>query len=244
MTKATPRPSIRRRVKSLIQSSYCNTPPVIVASFGRAGSTVIYDSLVAGMAHSRFFTTAGFAQAIVRDRLFEHEDNELQMGVVYKTHRLPQDIPPSRHAPPKLIFMFGCPLDSVISVKQQVDNRGSNWVNQHFIHLGQPPALDELYLRDALGFISQCKHWLVCESDVLWVRYESLWRNIETIESFVNLKVELPEQRPRQNKIETDENMALLNSVYGELSSHLESLPDIFINKSLPDRDKNSLLAL
>lgn len=200
---------------------------LVVASFGRAGSTLVYDALAEGMARHRFGRESDTALRIVKDGAFDLGAQTLRPGVVYKTHDYPEILAGRSNL--RAVFLFGSAVDAALSVHAQKEARSEAWVREHFEHLRRPYRYDELLKEDVLGFRDQCVAWMGFEEiPVLCLRYEGLWDNAETISEFCGLDVRLPERRARAPKQVDPELLATVQEVYGPIDEDLAKLPDCF----------------
>lgn len=218
---------IKSKAKAQIQYLLGSSiPPIVVASMGRSGSTVVYKALVSGIAAARFGTFAKHGERIVRDDAWDLGAAKLQRGVVYKTHALCQELP--RPTPAKVIFMYGSPTEAAISVASCRTRYGEEWLLRHFEHLRADGPPDDIGERDVLRFNDQIKGWLGAEDiDLLGLRYETLWKHQERLCDFVGFKLTLPPQRKREKKDEVSPELASkIAQTYSALESRVAALPD------------------
>lgn len=201
--------SSRRRFRSflkmllrrfLLRHSFA---PVVVASTGRAGSTMLFNSLVEGAAAShgnwlgsRFTKLLSRCMAMGIWRL---EGEALPRDCVIKTH----DVPPINFGPQetKFIFVYGDPLESAISVKKMADKNGLSWFYEHVYHLCGHGDMKDLFNTDCLNYKNQMESWLKCNfgENLIIVRYEDLWGKKESIEAHVGFEIELPHRKARES---------------------------------------------
>lgn len=214
--------------KTLAQCIPTDRDAIIVASFGRAGSTLVYDSLSRGMARQRFGSECYPARKFACDPAFDLQAQSLRPGVVYKTHDYPEALKTGNRA--RAIFMFGSAIEAAISVYSQKATRGEEWVKLHFEHLRRSYRYDDLLKEDVLGFRDQCVRWMgYVNVPVLCVRYEGLWDNVDTLSEFCGFKVQLPLRRPRAPKKLDPQLLASTKAVYGQLDRDMSPLPDCFL---------------
>ncbi len=234
---------LRRWAKGLMQSVPTQKDAIVVASFGRAGSTLVYDALVDAMAKAHFGTRADIAIRATRDEAFDRPPTSFRRGVVYKTHDYPNILEGSGNV--RAIFLFGSALDAALSAYAQKELRGEEWIKSHFDHLRRPYRHDALLSEDVLGFRDQCIAWMAFEkAPVLCLRYEGLWNSAEKISEFCGVSVELPERRPRAPKEIAPDVLEAAKAVYDPLDRDLEKLPDCFIaNKRYASQLRGSSLS-
>ena len=168
---------------------------IIVASSGRAGSTMVHDaiakavfgnlgkSLVKKFLASTFGT--GFSRYIYDPVPFR----------VTKTHALP----PKVKIDAKIIFIHGDPWDAVFSAIAFDKVKGEGWWDAHVHNLsGKRNAC--AFTNDVLNYERQIRLWSNYakeNSEILMVvAYEDLWRYEEKIWRFLGLpNASMPDQR-------------------------------------------------
>lgn len=202
---------------------------IVVASFGRAGSTLVHKALIEGMAQARF---GARQDPVFRSRLsrgaFDGPRVKLKPGFVYKTHEYPGNL--QRSSKTRAVFLFGSPLEAALSVRNQFDTEGENWVRAHFRNLGRPYRYEDLLQEDVLGFRDQCLAWMTfTDMPVLCLRYEAIWENAERLSEFCGFPVPLPERRARSQKLVDPSALAQAKATYGQLEEDLARLPDCFL---------------
>lgn len=222
-------PALARKItKGFLQTLPTDKDALVVASFGRAGSTLIYDALVDAMARRRFGMAHGVLHKAVEDRAFGLGYSPLRPGVIYKTHAHPTPLIGRRRV--RAVFLFGSAVDAALSVHAQKDLRGEDWVKMHFEHLHRPYRYDDLLKADVLGIRDQCIAWMGFEDvPVLCMRYEGLWDNARQLSEFCGLEVKLPTRRARTPKVISPDAMAAARNVYGPLDEDMAKLPDCFV---------------
>ena len=218
---------IRRTTKNYMQRLPTRHGPIVVASFGRAGSTLVYDAVVEAMSRKRFGTTHDFAQRIIRDVAYDRPPKKFRAGAVYKTHLNPEILSGKGL---RAIFMFGSAENAALSVHAQIHLKGEDWVKQHFKHLQRAYRIDRILQEDVLGFQDQCAAWMGYQHiPVLCLRYETLWNNLDKLSAFCNLDIALPQYRQRtQPKLELHQKEHA-RSTYQPLDNILAKLPNCFI---------------
>ena len=166
-------------------------PAVMVASMGRSGSTLVHHAVVAGIAEARFGPIWRLGEESVRVEAWKPEHTEFRAGVVYKTHALPGSLP--HDAEVRVIFVFGTASTAVLSVLSCVERISPEWVCLHFDHMNAQGTLIELPTRDVLRLEEQIDSWHTPgPQDVLAVKYDALWTNVDAISAFVRFEVRLP----------------------------------------------------
>ncbi len=212
--------SLSKRMYRMIP---CNRPGIIQASYGRSGSTMVYEALAAAMAEVRF----GRFWRHVRDESWTLGEKPLRPGTVYKTHDYPAAL--AGRDDLRTVFVFGAATEAALSVIAQEKQEGRDWVDLHLRNLKAPGSYDEILNWDSLGIAAQLEAWTTFDqSPVLCLRYEGLWDNIEILRDFTGLPVVLPERRPRTEKSIPPDIAAAVERVYGSIDARLAKLPDAF----------------
>lgn len=228
----TPRSRYKEMVKNLLRAaSPTSQPACMVASFGRAGSTLVYDALVEGMAVKRFGKPSPLATRLIRDEAWDLANFRFRSGQVYKTHDYPEALSDKQN--PKIVFMFGSALDAAMSVYQQRELRGEEWVKLHFQHLKSSHSVDDVIRFDALGLLRQAKSWVGFEGlPVLCIRYEALWDNEAQLSEFCGFDIKLPARQERAAKNYDHVTLRAAEAIYGPIDDKLAKLPDSFVSQA------------
>jgi len=220
---------IKTKIKRLAQRIIPNTKePILVSSFGRAGSTLVYNALVDAVAKDRFLFSTRLSRAVCHDTAWDISSKRLLNGVVYKTHDYPAGL--AEKIPAKSVFLFGSAIESSLSVYLMGQLKGPGWVEDHMKHLKSTGNSEDILERDTLGFVPQAKAWFgFVDAPVLCLRYETLWSNIDILSDFCEQKVVLPAQRERAHKNFPPDLLEKAQKLYGPLEEGIRGLPDAFI---------------
>lgn len=200
-------------------------PPVVVASIGRSGSTLLTRSLREGMSRARFGFSPGFFYNKVKGDGFDLSNTRFRDGVVYKTHALPSELPGETTV--KVVFVYGSASDAVISVALQRDKLGDSWVQNHLRHLRADGQFYEVLDRDVLRIREQVQGWAgKLGVDRVLVKYDNLWSSVDTISNFLGFPIFLPERRVRRS----GEQISLcqpdkIREAYSALDSMIDGYP-------------------
>ena len=199
--------------------------PILVNSFGRSGSTVLYEAIVsASQAQSHLGPRA--RQAVVRATAWRIDQHPLRNGRVYKTH----DYPPTstRGSKPQVVYVFGDPIDATLSVISRTERDGPTWLREHCDHLRVPECrAADLLVRDCLQIGRHLERWLAADHlERVFVRYERMWDYQDKISDFLGIDVKLPPQRLRGTTTADMSARASLRRTYGDLARKIRLLPD------------------
>jgi hypothetical protein len=155
---------------------------------------------------------------------------QFRHGALYKTHDLPYDLDPLPSL--KVVYLYGRPSDSVLSVVRCHATKGPAWVAKHFAHMHANGAYGELLQRDVLRLGEHIDAWrAVRDADVLGLRYETLWDHVDVVSDFVGFRVTLPRRVVRGFTDMCPETVALARASYEELDMRVSRLPDYFFSR-------------
>lgn len=221
----TVRLSVKRALQRRLRSTY---PPIVVASIGRSGSTLLHRAILDARVAASPLPKV-LAERVYRDDAWRLNGIPLRAGVVYKTHDTPDPRVPLA-GDPKSVFVHGSPIESVRSLLLRRAEFGNDWMAAHLAHLGASASLDEALDRDVLGFEQQLDRWLSMDAvnQVLAVKYDALWSAVPDLRRFLHLEIALPPRRPRQADRKLDPDVeSRLRQVYGRLEDRYRELPEV-----------------
>ena len=221
---------IRQQVKRVLQhvSSCRKIDPIVIASMGRSGSTLVYDAVVEAVIDQSPLRKNILGHRLTADQAWNLSSQPLVSGVVYKTHDYPERLVTTGG---KAIFLFGSTLDSAKSVHSAKDRFGKNWVEQHFSNLRSEGNYEDLFKYDVLNFEQQIKSWAVNETiPTLCMRFETLWENSDKISAFLDMRVNLPAKRERKVVNYDPEITSALKKVFDPIDERLSTLPSCFVS--------------
>lgn len=217
---------IKRIVKSMLQTIVPSKfPPIVVASMGRSGSTLIHHAVREAVARERFGPFYKLGMKIVNDKAWDLQGRKLKKGVVYKTHALADEI--DRDSNAKVIFLFGSASDAALSVFACKERYGQSWIEEHFSHLRAKGKFEDLGSSDVLRFEDQLKGWLGCEGvSRIALHYDGLWENQNELSKFVGVNVVLPTRKARSGASSNSHALSeKFKKTYGDLDDLIVSLP-------------------
>lgn len=226
---------------------------IIVCSLGRCGSTMLVNSL------ANYYRRQSYRLDIVRlddhirtdltsdnstiERGFDGEESmalrgQYLLGHVYKSHDFP---PPHLPDHVKVIFLFGNPVDIVLSAKE-LDKRYLTGVDSRFTSLdlhirnlrGNIKQKADLFNKDVLRLEEQFNRWFEPQSfPILRLRYETMWEHQSLIRSFIGIDAfKLPQKKQRKNyRAKYPEKiLAKLESNYSQLDKKIKSAPNYSVD--------------
>lgn len=219
---------VRTRLKHVVQRTLpSNLPPLIIASMGRSGSTLVWDALrQAFAAHRSGGWFEGPLTRLVSEQAWDLGTVRFVPGVVYKTHGLAEELPDESGA--RVVFLFGSATDAALSVLSCKTRYGPDWIAEHFRHLRASGGFSELAKRDVLRFSDQLDGWIgKSGTPRMILRYDSLWDHEQTLSEFAGVRVKLPIRRARLGATAADESTrARYLETYAALDEKIAAMPD------------------
>ncbi|MBY6059429.1 hypothetical protein [Leisingera daeponensis] len=197
--------SLQATIKHVLCGSQLFDHSVVVASPGRSGSTVLYDTLTESFdRHPRW----------LRANAWNLESAEFRKGLIYKTHSPAKPLPLGVRS----LYVYRTPAEIVHSTLKMIDTVGPAWGKSHCEHLlphKAPIQVDRLrsglQTSDLLDIHGNLKTWLECSNSVLFLKYEAMWDHQEKISDFVGFPVELPQYRASKTVGEVEGYAAYLD---------------------------------
>lgn len=209
-------------IGAILPSRRC---PVIVASIGRSGSTLLTRSIREATVKARFGSIAPLFEKCSKGNGFDLKNTFLKNGLVYKTHALPDELSSSKN--PKVVFVFGNATDAVLSVAQKGEELGEYWVSKHLDNLRASGSFEEVLEKDVLRIEEQIRKWGNRDDiERLIIKYDFIWECHGVIEEFLDLKISLPKRRERSKKEELSSiDVEAVRNAYIRMDEWIDSLP-------------------
>lgn len=144
------------------------------------------------------------------------------------------------------MYIFGDPIEATVSLfrrgyHQDHATKLAEARNQSKQNLSKEITIEEYAenLEDWFQFEKHYQNWRNIETPypILFIKYQAIWDNIDTIFDFLdlpsNLKPEFPPQKARYSKIETLSKSARenLENLYGNFSDKVRKLPEVEIKR-------------
>lgn len=211
---------IRKRIfHRLIQGLKNHNEAIIIAGLGRCGTTLVYNS---------FINNHHFSENRELIQLQDFRDQFVN-GIAYKTHDYPPVILPKNV---KLIFMFGNPMDTVLSYHQRMND----WGKQHHYHLGSNrfKSNDNIFFEDTLNLGELYQAWNKPQNfEFITVRYENLYDavTIKTLSDFLGFEFRLLPKKQRNTNWQTHPLKDVLFKTYGRLFEQIKKAENVKIWK-------------
>lgn len=216
-------PLIREQVKAVAVKSVSRLKqPVVVNSFGRSGSTMLFDSIVDSAGRRRL--PSRFSRRLIEATAWDLDTSDLRSGRCYKSHDYPPNILPSNT---RMIYVFGDPVAATMSAYRYAGESPA-WLERHCEHLRAPICgREELLERDVLHIEAHLEAWLTqTNGTVAFARFETLWDYQSQLSEFVGLDVRLPQRRPRRETKVPDPRLA---EMLGRMNRKILELPNWWI---------------
>jgi hypothetical protein len=205
---------VRRVLNPLV---FTGQQKIVIASTGRAGSTVLFDTIRKGLICDRLGpfargTFGAYVEESCSGFVARMADIPKSPFVVYKTHDIFTNLPDC-----KFIFVHGDPLDSAMSVQKMVKREGIEWFHTHQYNLSATGEYDDLFDKDVLNFAGQVRSWMGARrGNVFIVAYADLWEKQVDLGAFLGFPICLPERRERSPKtLPTNINAKLFEQLRG-----------------------------
>lgn len=221
---------MRKKLKTFLQDLLpIKNDPLIVASMGRSGSTVLTKSLQVSSAKSYFPIFKNLGQKVISENAWDLKTTKFRNGVIYKTHCLADELNDVNNI--KVIFVYGSAIDSALSVLRCKEKYGQTWIDLHFQHLRAKGNIEDIKKFDVLRFEEQIKGWRSKENlQRLIIKYDSLWKYEKDISDFVGFDFKMEKRKSRPNyKIINPIDFEELKENYSNLEKYIQNLPDIEI---------------
>ena len=205
--------------------------PIIINSYGRSGSTMLFHSIADSSINKKIFLKKRSVKG-GRSSAWNLNSNKIEQKIIYKSH----DYPPKKSlaSNTKFIYVFSDPIDVITSIIKLTNT--SKWntkrFQQHCKHLKTKCTnISDLTNEDQLNLEKHFDAWLNEKRfPIAFVRYEKLWDNIDKISSFIGFQVSLPPFRKRVAQEKKDiETINQLKKTYATLYKKLKECEDFFI---------------
>ncbi len=196
----------------------------VVAGMGRCGTTLVYEALRQyGLKGSRFVSS------LPEQRVYER-------GRVYKTHDFPW-AEVADHV--KMVFLFGNPMDSVISTHRKMNE----WGRRHHanLHADEFVPNDVLFERDTLRLAEHFDAWYRPQRfRFASVRYEAMFdAGVRTqLEDYLGIAVPWPDFKRRRADWTKHPRKDSLWALYGGLYQRIAQAEDLKIWEPVAQQDR------
>lgn len=176
----------------------CNLP-IVVASTGRAGSTLLVNAISEAYINNYFKEYPAFFKNQMANLTTSYANQLLESDIsmsgapILKTHDLDRL---DKQIELKKVFIFTDPLDSALSVMEQIKQKGSSWGKRHLFHLQSSGNLSDLFQVDILNYEIILDSWK--KSNAFIVHYDDLWSRVDCLSDYLQFDVVLPSRKPRK----------------------------------------------
>lgn len=218
-------------IKEILKSFYRNfilksdSYPVLVASIGRAGSTMLFNYLAKASAQHVGVDNL-YAQKSMKCQAWNlQKDQKFINGCIYKTHDLPSDLIKFKKI--KIIYLHDMPSNIISSILNITKKEGKGWLEDHLKHLGCDSKDSSYFLeKEIFNIENHLRSWNEYDGkNIIFVDYNDIWKDREKIEKFVGFKIELPAKRQRESASEVPEQIRIdIAKMYNSLDKLYERL--------------------
>ena len=215
--------------KEAIKSFYRNfllvnnkITPVLVASIGRSGSTMLYESLIKSSAKKLGINNNLILNTLRCEAWNLKKDLNPINGCIYKTHDLPSELLYSKKF--KVIYLHDKPSQIITSIFNITNNEGVGWLKLHLKHLRSDEKFSTRFLQDEIFNIKDhLVQWQKVDAEnTLFIHYEDIWSKTREIEEFVDFSIEIPP------KIKRSSNDAVPESIKNKIKEMYEPLDNLY----------------
>ena len=203
---------------------------IVINSYGRSGSTILYDSILSSSVSSYSELYKKYLKKVMRYDAWDLNLQGKRAGFIYKTHDYPPEYTP---ASIKYIYIFSDPVDAVFSLLRLFEQNGEDWMRLHFQHLRAEYVEDFFCIvqRDILGLEKHFDAWVSQKHlPVAFVRYDQLWQHEKDITDFIGIPFRLPAYRKRTARLNvSSEIVDQLYCTYSNLRTKTFNCRDFFV---------------
>ncbi|HYX05969.1 MAG TPA: hypothetical protein VE912_04475 [Bacteroidales bacterium] len=223
---------LKKTIKNILAKKYSVLNyPVVVNSYGRSGSTVLRKSIVESIVKVNYKTIKNIAYRSIAQPAWDLENTNLNNGVVYKTH----DYPPRKdfRKDTRLLYTFADPVDVVLSLYRLYNERGEEWMQEHYDHLKVPYTdFKDIIREDQLQLEEHLVSWLNEKRiPIAFVKYEAMWEHQEEISEFLGFQIDLiPFRKRKAQDFENKEIISKIENTYASLREKINQQRDFFTN--------------
>ncbi len=212
----------------------------IVASSGRAGSTMLFDALPRALMPIRPLRSSRRASIWLTETAWDLQGRHYRPGIVYKTHDYPPDRPLPRFT--RVIYTFSDPTEVVFSLLKQDRKLGRGWIDEHYRHLRAPGGdFDRITEADTLRLADHFHAWTRPQAfPLLCIKYSALWSSTDEISRFLGVPITLPAYKPRGTDLSqiSPEDVEKVRHTYAELIREIDAAADCSMFPAIDGGDR------
>ncbi len=196
-----------REIKGLF---YKKKSSIIVAGLGRSGTTLVYNSLL----YNHYFKPTPFTTNL--NSLMDYDSK----GFVYKTHDLP---PKELNDSFKLIYLFGNPMNTVLSTHRRINEWGR--LHHKHLHSNLFKDNDDILYKDILMLNEHFDKWYRKQKfSFVSIKYEMLYTEDtqNALSDYLGFKIKLFPQKKRNTDWKTHPMGDIVYNTYKQLFLKIE----------------------
>lgn len=194
--------------------------PILVASLGRSGSTMICESIIRGKCEAIGLT---YREWMLFEPAWIPGEVTFRPGGVYKTHFYKRGIPENT----KIVFVYDDAYQIVGSLLTKLWKGEQDWLMVHGRHLtGRAVSVEKMIAEDVFKLRDNFLSWTSKEyPNVFYVHYDDIWSRKVEIENFLDIKLSMPKREHRSNylKVLPEKDKMTLMDTYGPLQEIIEA---------------------
>lgn len=184
--------------------------PLIIAGLGRCGTSLMYFGL----------RQQGLGDGSM---IVKWEDADFKNGNIYKTHApAPEDLPENA----KVIFMFGNPMNSVLSVQSKFSGE---FLEHHYRNLwADVSEHDKIFEKDTLKLEENFDSWYKEQNfQMMTLKYETMFNHLDEIREFIGWDAGFPPKRSRSTNYDNHPKKGQLDATYKSLSDKIDAADEV-----------------
>lgn len=167
----------------------------IIASTGRSGSTMLFNSMIKSFRMKFGIPNLGRVVDNMYGTFVECPNLTRKIQPIYKTHCLPNEIDFNQS---RTLFIYSCPIENVKSVYLRTKKDGINWFHEHQKNLRGVGEFKNIFKDDILNYKTQIGLWLsIKHENCRVVNLKDLWDEQVELSEFLDLDLRIPNKRPR-----------------------------------------------
>jgi len=198
--------TIKERARSIISViTTKHNYPLVVASCGRSGSSMLFRYISRSCLRSPFRND--YIAKMVRKEVHDLKNENIKDNIVYKTHDYPTRQLKNKKA--RVVYTYDEPSTVLSSVINKTNKEGKKWLKQHAENMnGKYTKRRDLFEEDSLGIQDNYLAWEKYEGcKVMMVKYSDIWKRKKEISKFIGFQLYLPTKKERSSSTDNMTNL-------------------------------------
>lgn len=197
---------------------------IVVASTGRAGSTLLVEAISDAYVKKNFTSypqeLQSYLSKCASEFLVNISDVTEATAPIIKTH---DTYNPEMLKNCKCVFIYGDPLESALSCKRVEEHLGQEFTEMHIKHLKGFGSPNDILERDVLNYEGQLRSWQFAKN-TLQIDYRTLWERQDALSDFLDMPVPLP---AKKNRHVYDQTVTHNAELFGYLRELYKTFPNL-----------------